>query len=415
MRDFYREASYGLARCGRGRSAARAARPRAGIAPRSRSPITPTPTRLRRVSQERPEARRGGDRPRRPECRFLALRQRRRRGSRCPRRLSAPAAVPSRPATSGDIWSHKWSIPPQVARRRHDRPLLHGSRRRPRRRHVPRARAPAHGLAGPVRHRLLVRRHRRLGPDGRRLLERRRRSPAHPTSWCKTRVQWVNPTVSPTSPRPQHPRRMRQRNGVQAAYRGRRRRNTSLSRTASRRASMAPMPAEGLLVRHIDDGKPDNTDENHYIVDSSRPTAPRPRIRPQPRQRRRPLPDHHECQLHGFELAEHQCLQRRGLEHLGDEHRPRRRQHHGRHQGRGAARPPASSGTTTAPWPRSFAYYTTQWAWANISGLGWRRDQRRLRRRGVQHVREPVRGPPRTVCQVHVEADGGLLYTMYLI
>ena len=61
------------------------------------------------------------------------------------------------------IWSHKWGITPADARRQDDLDVLHGARGRPRRRHGPRARPPVDGLARPVRHGLLVRRHRRAG------------------------------------------------------------------------------------------------------------------------------------------------------------------------------------------------------------------------------------------------------------
>ena len=43
-------------------------------------------------------------------------------------------------------------------------------------------------------------------------------------------------------------------------------RSTSCSRTASSTGYDADLPGDGLLIWHVDDAQPDNTDENHYMV-----------------------------------------------------------------------------------------------------------------------------------------------------
>ena len=148
---------------------------------RRRSPGTPTATSAsaRRSGRNptrgpHPGARRG-DRGR-PDGRLRALRQRRqrlrRRVHRGPRRRGGEET-----GNSGDIWSHKWTLP---ASTRADDGTQHlrlpdGPRGRPDRRLRPRARPPAVRLPGPLRHRLHLGRHRQLVPDGGRLVERQRR------------------------------------------------------------------------------------------------------------------------------------------------------------------------------------------------------------------------------------------------
>ena len=99
-----------------------------------------------------------------------------------------------------DIWSHKWTLPSALQHRRQaDLRVPDHSRRRAHRRVRARAGTPALRLPRSLRHRRHVGRHRQLVPDGRRLVERRRRHPAHPSAWCKVQQGWASVTNVTTS------------------------------------------------------------------------------------------------------------------------------------------------------------------------------------------------------------------------
>ena len=142
-----------------------------------------------------------------------------------------------------------------------------------------------------------------------------------------------------------------------------------------------------------------------------RPARPQPQR--EPGRRFRPVPHGDEYRLHRHELAEQQRLQRRGLERVGHQYHARRRQHHSRHPGRdrGRRRPPVvlQPGRHVGVCPPH-----RQWAWANIAGLGWRRVNGGAAD-GVSNMFVSLCNAAANGRLVHVEADGQVLYTMYLV
>ena len=99
--------------------------------------------------------------------------------------------------------------------------------------------------------------------------------PAHPSAWCKANQGWASVTNVDR-------RRLRtipdvkNSRDVLPPVEGRRRRPRVLPRREppADRATTRNCPGDGLLVWHIDEAQPDNTDENHYKV------AARPGRRP---------------------------------------------------------------------------------------------------------------------------------------
>lgn len=62
----------------------------------------------------------------------------------------------------------------------------------------------------------------------------------------------------------------------------------------------------------------------------------------------------------------------------------------------------------------TFAHYTSQWAWANIDGLGWRRIKDGAAD-GVTNIFAVCCEAAANNREVHVYADGSFIYTMYLL
>jgi len=90
--------------------------------------------------------------------------------------------------------------------------------------------------------------------------------PAHPSAWCKVNQGWasaVNVTAAGALSIPD----------VKTGYQvhrlwkdGAEGTEYFLAENRQRTGYDAALPGDGLLVWHIDEGQPDNTDENHYMV-----------------------------------------------------------------------------------------------------------------------------------------------------
>ena len=160
--------------------------------------------------------------------------------------------------------------------------------------------------------------------------------PAHPTCWCKTRAEWVSPTVlwnatqsvniPPYASSPIAYKlpigsagsqeyflvSNRQQSGFDTALPGRGAAHRARRRREEQQHRREPLPRRHRAGR--------------------RPARPQPQR--EPGRRLRPVPHRDEHRLHRHELAEQQRLQRRSLERVGHQDHPRRGQHHGRHPGR---------------------------------------------------------------------------------
>ena len=91
--------------------------------------------------------------------------------------------------------------------------------------------------------------------------------PAHPSAWCKLRQGWVEEvdvadagTVTFQDVKAGRTVHRLWRDGDAGT------RSTSWWRTGSRPATTPCIPGGGLLVWHVDDDQPDNSDENHHLV-----------------------------------------------------------------------------------------------------------------------------------------------------
>jgi immune inhibitor A len=92
--------------------------------------------------------------------------------------------------------------------------------------------------------------------------------PAHPTAWCKARAGWINPTVvwnsaqSVTIP-PFDTNAVAYKLPVGSASSS----EYFLLSNRQQKGFDAAIPGHGLLIEHVDDNQQNNTNENHYLVD----------------------------------------------------------------------------------------------------------------------------------------------------
>jgi immune inhibitor A len=90
--------------------------------------------------------------------------------------------------------------------------------------------------------------------------------PAHPSAWCKVNQGWASVTAVSTSGMLTLPDVKTSKNVVRLWKNGAGGSEYFLVENRQRTGYDADLPAGGLLVWHIDDAQPGNTDENHYKV-----------------------------------------------------------------------------------------------------------------------------------------------------
>ncbi len=93
-------------------------------------------------------------------------------------------------------------------------------------------------------------------------------TPAHPTCWCKLKVGWINPvtifnaeqsvTIKPYSTNPQAYKLPIGNTNSKEYFLITNRQKTGFD---------THLPGEGMIIEHVDDNQSNNTDESHYLVD----------------------------------------------------------------------------------------------------------------------------------------------------
>jgi immune inhibitor A len=236
-------------------------------------------------------------------------------------------------------------------------------------------------------------------------------TPAHPTAWCKAKVGWVSPTViynqqqtvtiQPYATNPQVYKLPIGSSGSKEYF---------LLSNRQQAGFDVHLPGEGLIIEHVDDNQANNTDENHYLVDIE------------------------------------QCD---GLSHLnknansGDSNdpfpcstnsaftastTPNSKAYDGSDPQIKVEQIQRSGDNVTAEirvgsvtgWvynkrvTMTFAHHTSQWAWAYIEDLGWRRIKEGAAD-GVTNVFDVCCEAVANGRKVHVYADPSFIYTLYLV
>jgi immune inhibitor A len=314
-----------------------------------------------------------------------------------------------------DIWSHKWNITPQVRDGvKIDRYFM----------------APEDGRVGVMAHELG---HLLMGwPD---LYDTDYSSagtgrwdlmaagswngggdrPAHPTLWCKTRVEWVTPTViwnatqSVTLP-PYASNSV----GFKLPIGSVGSQEYFLLSNRQQAGFDTALPGEGLLIEHVDDAKNNNTDENHYLVDIEQADGQRHlNLNANRGDATDPYPTATNAAFSGSTTPNSNAysgaasnVEVTNVARSGDNVT--------------ADIKVGAGGVAARQWfynrkvTSTFAGSATQWAWAYVDGVGWRRINGGSAD-GVTNMFLSLCEAAANGRLVHAEADGQLLYTMYLV
>jgi immune inhibitor A len=238
--------------------------------------------------------------------------------------------------------------------------------------------------------------------------------PAHPTLWCKTRVGWVNPTVVwNATQNVTIPPYATNAVGYKLPIGSAASQEYFLVSNRQQAGFDTAMPGEGLVIEHVDDTKNNNTDENHYLVDIVQADGKRDlnlnanrgdATDPYPTATNTALAASTTPNSNSYAGAASN-VSVTNIARTGDNVT--------------ATITVGAGGAAAKQWyynrkvTATFAASTPQWAWANVDGLGWRR---------ISGSADGVTNMFVSLCEaaanghlVHVEADGSLLYTMYLV
>lgn len=237
--------------------------------------------------------------------------------------------------------------------------------------------------------------------------------PAHPTAWCKARAGWITPTVVWNASRsvtiaPYARQATAYKLPVGSAA------STEYFLVSNRQQTGfdSDIPGEGLLIEHVDDTQQANSDENHYLVDIEQADGRRDlnlnanrgdATDVYPTGSNAAFTDATTPSSKGYAGAASQVsvenIARSGDDVTAD-----------LSVGGAAARGWVHHRTIRA----TFAHATSQWAWADLEGVGWRRVQGG----SADAVTNMFVGLCEAMANqrpVHADVDGSLIYTMYVV
>lgn len=237
--------------------------------------------------------------------------------------------------------------------------------------------------------------------------------PAHPTSWCKTRAGWITPTVlwnaeqNVTIPPYED-------NAV--AYKLPIGSQTSkeyflLSNRQKTRFD-DNLPGAGLIIEHVDDNKNNNTDENHYLVDVEQADGKRDlNLNANRGDAGDPFPNNSSDSFTGSSVPDSNAYSgAASAVSVTDIARA----------GSDITAKINVGGVSARAWKYStkilstYAYWNSQWVWANIQGVGWRRVKDGSAD-GVTNMFVAACAAMANDRLVHVDVDAEFLYTMYVV
>jgi immune inhibitor A len=237
--------------------------------------------------------------------------------------------------------------------------------------------------------------------------------PAHPVGWCKIKLGWVNPTVvfnqalnatiKPCESNPQ-------------IYKLPIKTNTSkeyfLLENRQRIGFDDNLPGDGLLITHVDENQTNNNDQTHYLVgieqadgkmDLNKNANRGDSGDPYPYGNNNVFDVNSNPNSKAYDnsgsLVAVTSIARSGQDINASIN---------------------VGGVAIIAWYNNvkvmatFAHYTTQWAWANISGLGWRRIKDGSPD-GVTNMFTACCEAVANNRSVNVYADENFIYTMYVL
>jgi len=238
------------------------------------------------------------------------------------------------------------------------------------------------------------------------------KTPAHPVAWCKARLGWVEPVAVTSSlqdvtfrPSALHPDiyRLPGEGGEQEYFLIENRRKIGFD---------SYLPGEGLMILHVDESQKDNNNQNRYLVDIEQCDGRR---------------DLNRNENRGDEADLYPSASNTGF---SPETSPGSRFYDGRdskvlvknirRSGSDIIADLALGETSGAVWhrgrkiDRTFAHCASQWAWAHVPGLGWRRIKDKSAD-GVANIFGLSCEAAGSGLAVNLYADDGFIYMLYLV
>lgn len=237
-------------------------------------------------------------------------------------------------------------------------------------------------------------------------------TPAHPTAWCKTKVGWVDPvtlfnqqqsvTIKPYASNAQV-YKLPIGSATSKQY--------FLVSNRQQAGFDIHLPGEGCLIEHVDDNQSNNTDETHYLVDVEQCDG---------------KSDLNKNANRGDATDPFPCGTKNSFTR---DTTPSSRAYDGSDSNVSITNVARSGdditadmnvgGTAAAGWhynqtvSMTYAHHTTQWAWAHVDGLGWRRVKDGAPD-GVTNTFDLLCEAAANKRKIHVYADGTFAYTAYL-
>jgi immune inhibitor A len=238
-------------------------------------------------------------------------------------------------------------------------------------------------------------------------------TPAHPTAWCKAKVGWVSPvtifnasqsvTLQPYANNGQV-YKLPVGSASSAEY--------FLISNRQQIGFDTHLPGTGMIIEHVDDNQSNNTDETHYLVNVEQCDGKQDLNKnanrgdagdPFPSSSNTAFTDSSTPNSNGYSGAASGVavtnIARAGNHITAD----------------------INVGTaTTTGWQynkvirATFAHYTTQWAWAYVDGIGWRRIKDGAPD-GVTNLFDLCCQALVSGHNVHVNLDNDFIYTMYFV
>jgi len=237
-------------------------------------------------------------------------------------------------------------------------------------------------------------------------------SPAHPTSWCKVKLGWVNPvtifnaqqavTIKPYATNAQV---------YKLPVGDINSKEYFLLSNRNKTGFDTDLPGEGLSILHVDDNQSNNNDQDHYLVDVEQADG---KFELNKNINSGNAPDMFPSTSSEFTATSTPSSKAyggsdskvsvTGIQRSGDDIKANIN----------------VGGAAVKAWYynkkvlSTFAHHTTQWAWAYIDTLGWRRIKDGSAD-GVTNIFNACCEAVANNKLVHVYVDNEFLYTMYLI
>lgn len=236
-------------------------------------------------------------------------------------------------------------------------------------------------------------------------------SPAHPTAWCKVKNGWITPTtifnakqnvtIQPYALNPQIYKLPIGSTNSKEYFLVSNRQQTGFD---------SHLPGEGMIIEHVDDNQSNNTDENHYLVDIEQCDG---QFHLNQNANRGDTDDPFPCTANSEFMAS-TTPNSKAYDGSDSQVRVENIQRSGNNITAEISVGMVKEWHYNKLVKMTFAHHTTQWAWAYIEGLGWRRIKDGAPD-GVTNLFDACCEAVANEYKVHVYADSSFIYTLYLV